>query len=178
MRPDLDQGAAETPADEAGTPEAQAMLAELRAELDEAVEARKRALADFANYQRRALENEGRAGRNATMSVIRSLLGVLDHFDLALGQDPRQITAQQLFGGVQMVRNELDAVLERHGVSRIRPQVGEEFDPMRHEAVMRQAARDVPPGHVAAALQAGYALGDVVLRPARVVVAGPAVEGP
>src|SRR3989304_6489586 len=100
------------------SPEAEAMLADLKAELDEAIEARKRALADFANYQRRALDNEHRAGQNATASVIRSLLPVLDHFDLALGQDPAAVTVPQLLGGARMVRVELDTALERHGISR------------------------------------------------------------
>ena len=147
------------------------MLADLKAELDEAIQARKRALADFANYQKRALDNEHRAGRSATVAVIRSLLPVLDHFDLALGQDAAAVTVSQLLGGVRMVRTELDTALARHGISRIEPRVGDEFDPMRHEAVMRRAAQDVPAGHVAAVLQAGYAMDDVVLRPARVVVA-------
>jgi molecular chaperone GrpE len=171
-----DQGPEPAEADATSSPEAEAMLADLKAELDEAIQARKRALADFANYQKRALDNEHRAGRSATVAVIRSLLPVLDHFDLALGQDPASVTVPQLLGGVRMVRTELDTALARHGISRIEPRVGDEFDPMRHEAVMRRAVQDVPPGHVATVLQAGYAMDEVVLRPARVVVAA-AAEG-
>jgi molecular chaperone GrpE len=175
-QPDAAQPDPLAPGD-AGSPEAEQMLADLKAELDEAIQARKRALADFANYQRRALDNEHRAGRNATAAVIRSLLPVLDHFDLALGQDPASVTVPQLLGGVRMVRGELDAALGRHGISRIEPRVGDEFDPVRHEAVMRRAVPGVPPGRVGAVLQAGYAQDEIVLRPARVVVAAGGEEG-
>lgn len=153
--------------------EAAAVLDELKAELDLAVEARKRALADFANYQRRAFDNEQRAARDGTAAVARSLLGVLDHFDLALNQDPGSISVEQLMGGVRIVRDELLKALADHGVSRMVPAAGEEFDPNRHEAVMRLPSGDVAPDHIVKVLQPGYTMGDQVLRAAKVAVAGP-----
>ena len=45
------------------------------------------------------------------------------------------------------------------------------FDPHVHEALMAQPAEGVEPGHIAQVIQRGYRLGDVVLRPARVIVA-------
>ena len=71
-----------------------ATLAQLRAELDEAVEARKRALADFANYQRRAAQNELQASLGGEANVVRSILGVLDHFEMALDQGRKQMTVE------------------------------------------------------------------------------------
>ena len=156
-------------------PEAVADVVEqLKAELTEAVEARKRALADFANYQRRAAENEGRALRSGAADVVRSLLGVLDHLDLALGQDAAQITVEQLVGGVKMVHDDLVKALARHGVKRIQPAEGDEFDPNRHEAMLHQPSDEVEPNHIVSVLQPGYAIGDFVLRPAKVAVAAPA----
>jgi molecular chaperone GrpE len=55
-------------------------------------------------------------------------------------------------------------------VERIAPVRGEAFDPHRHEAVMRQPAEDVSPGHIVNTLQTGYLMGDTVLRPAKVSV--------
>jgi molecular chaperone GrpE len=160
------------------TPEAAAaMIEQLKAELAEAVEARKRALADFANYQRRAAENEGRALRSGAAGVVRSLLGALDHFDLALEQDTAQITVEQLIGGVKIVHDELVKALARHGVERIDPVVGDEFDPNRHEAMLHQPADDIEPNHIVSVLQPGYTIGDLVLRPAKVVVAAPPEDG-
>ncbi len=161
---------------ETGTPdEAAATLAELRAELDEAVEARKRALADFANYQRRAAQNERLAVLGGEANVVRPVLGVLDHFELALDQD-RQMTVEQLLGGVRIVRDELIRVLETFGVQSIEPAVGDEFDPNLHQAVLQQSARDIAPNSIVSVLQAGYKMGDIVLRPAKVSVATPDEE--
>ncbi|MHC5008531.1 MAG: nucleotide exchange factor GrpE [Planctomycetota bacterium] len=149
------------------------VIEQLKAELAEAVEARKRALADFANYQRRAAENEGRALRSGAAEVVRSLLAVLDHFDLALGQDVEQITVEQLVGGVKMVHDDLVKALAKHGVKRIQPAEGDEFDPNRHEAMLHQPSDAVEPNHIVSILQPGYAIGDFVLRPAKVAVAAP-----
>ena len=154
--------------------EAATVIEQMQAELVEVVEARKRALADFANYQRRAAENEGRALRSGAADVVRSLLGVLDHFDLALGQDAKQITVEQLVDGVRMVHDDLVKALARHGVKRIQPAEGDEFDPNQHEAMLHQPSDEVEPNHIVSVLQPGYTIGDLVLRPAKVAVAAPA----
>ncbi|MCH8005584.1 MAG: nucleotide exchange factor GrpE [Planctomycetes bacterium] len=158
----------------AGAPEEpgqDAQLKELTARLDEALAARKRALADFANYQRRAAETEAQAAEAGVARVVRSLLGVLDHFDLALDQRSQEITLQQLLGGVKMARDELLKALASHGLQRLQPSVGEEFDPHRHEAVMREPAGDVASDHIVSVVQTGYMMGEMVLRPAKVTVA-------
>ncbi len=147
------------------------LLAELKDELEKAVEARQRALADFANYQRRASQNEQQAVRSGEAGVVRSMLAVLDHFDLALDQDKSQVTVEQLLDGVHIVRDELFRSLETFGVERIAPDAGDEFDPNLHQAVLQQAAEGVAPNHVVAILQPGYTMGETVLRPAKVSVA-------
>jgi len=152
------------------------LVQRLERERDEALAARQRALADFRNYQRRAVQSEQRAVQGGAADVVRSLLAVIDHFDLALGQDTEQITVDQLLGGVRIVRDELVKALESHGVQRIEPARGDEFDPNRHEAMMKQPADDVEPNHIVSVLQLGYQMGDLVLRPAKVAVAAPQDE--
>jgi molecular chaperone GrpE len=156
--------------------EAAAMVEQLQAELDEAIASRKRALADFANYQRRAAENEDRAVLSGAAQVVRSLLGALDQFDLAVEQDTEQLTVGQLLDGVRIVRDELIKALEGQGVERIQPAVGEEFDPNRHEAVLRQAAEGIEANEIVSVLRPGYTMGAFVLRPAKVIVAAPPEE--
>ena len=73
-----------------------AELARALAERDEAVAARQRALADYANYQRRSVENEARARVGGLVQMVRALLPVLDHFDLALAQDLSKLSVEQL----------------------------------------------------------------------------------
>jgi len=151
--------------------EAAEIVKQLQAELDEAVEARKRALADFRNYQRRALESEQKALDAGMARVIRALMPVMDNFDLTLAQRPEQMSVEQVMNAVRMVRAELNKAMQSQGVQRIAPARGEPFDPHRHEAVMRQPADDVAPNAVVAVMQPGYALGELVLRPAKVSVA-------
>ncbi len=175
---DLEPDAELNGADSIELSEAAAELVErLETERDEAVAARQRALADFRNYQRRAAESELRAGQGGAAGVVRSLLAVIDHFDLALGQDTKQITVEQLLGGVRIVRDELVKVLQSHGVEPIDPARGDEFDPNLHQAMMKQPDDEVEPNHIVCVLQSGYQMGDLVLRPAKVTVAAPSDEG-
>lgn len=151
------------------------LVSQLETERDEAIAGRQRALADYQNYQRRALENERRAGEQGVTRVVRSILPVLDHFDLALGQKPEELSVDQLIGGVKIVRDELFKALQVNGVQRVEPQPNDEFDPNRHEAMMRQPAEGIEPDRVVSVMQAGYAIGEQVLRPAKVAIA-PAEE--
>src|SRR5690606_18119135 len=122
-----------------------AQLDQLAAERDELRDRAARAMADFANYQRRAALNEQEARRQGLSSVIHSLLAPLDHLDLALQQDEAAATAAQLKQGVQSARDEILRALAGHGVEPIRPAPGDEFTPGRHEAMLEQPAKGVGP---------------------------------
>ncbi|MFM7133705.1 MAG: nucleotide exchange factor GrpE [Planctomycetota bacterium] len=148
-----------------------AMIDRLAAERDEAVAARQRALADFANFQRRSVENEARARVGGLVQFARALMPVLDNFDLTLAQDHSRLSIEQMAKSIEMTRAELQKALEQNGISRIDPTPGEAFDPMRHDAIMRQPAAGIAPGCVSMRLQTGWRLGESVLRPAKVAVA-------
>jgi molecular chaperone GrpE len=148
------------------------VVEDLKAELDEAIAARKRALADFVNYQRRAQENEARIAHSAAARVVRAMLPVVDDIDRAL--DARSASTDQVLHGVHLVREQFMRVLAQQGVVSIEPKPGDEFDPMRHEAMLRQPPLEgaaIAPNHIVALLQRGYALHDTVLRPAKVAIA-------
>ena len=143
--------------------------------LEEATLKYQRALADFQNFQRRSRLNEEEARRQGIREVMHSVITTLDHFDMALSQDPEKATVEQILHGVTTIRDEIRRALERHGLAIIDPTRDEPFNPERHEAVVNRAEPGVHPGHVVAALQVGYMLEDRVIRPAKVVVA-PAEE--
>ncbi len=134
-----------------------------------------RTLADYQNSHRRALANEQEARVQARTGVVQSVLSVLDHFDLALGQDMAKASAEQIVSGVKVIRDELMKVLQSHGVGVINPAPGEEFNPDRHQAIMQQAAKGIDPGHVVATYQVGFTIStggaERVVRPAKVAVA-------
>lgn len=146
-------------------------LAAADAELAQAKGDVLRAVADFQNLQRRTAEQEPRVRLGAAGGVVRQVIPVLDHFDLALAQDPSRMTVAAAIDGLRIVRGELIKALERSGVELIQPKAGDAFDPHRAEAIMQSPAQGVEPGCVSMLLQPGYLLGDTVLRPAKVAVA-------
>ena len=73
--------------------------------------------------------------------------------------------------GIKLVHADVIAALQRAGIERFAPK-GEQFDPQLHEAVAQQPVEGAEPGTVVEVYQRGYELGDIVIRPARVVVAG------
>jgi molecular chaperone GrpE len=75
-----------------------------------------------------------------------------------------------LVEGVELTERDFLKTLERHGVKRLEP-MGERFDPNLHQAMFELPNPEVPNGTVAAVVQAGYVIGDRVLRPALVGVA-------
>ncbi|MHC4833287.1 MAG: nucleotide exchange factor GrpE [Planctomycetota bacterium] len=130
-----------------------------------------RMLADYRNFQRRTLESEPRIRAAGIASVARSLVPALDQFDLALAAAG---DAESLRAGMRLIRSELLKGLAANGVEAVEPAVGDAFDPNLHEAVLRQAPEpgvEIEPGSISMLLQAGYRLGDVVIRPAKVGLA-------
>lgn len=131
----------------------------------------RRSLADFQNFQRRAAINERESKEEGRRKVVEDLIPVLDTVDLAMEQDSENMTVLQIAQGFDAIRRQMMEVLGSHGVTKVTVEIGEPFVPGRHEAVMQQEAEGVPAGHVSAFLQAGYAIGDRVVRAAKVAVA-------
>jgi molecular chaperone GrpE len=160
-----------------GGGELQARIGQLESELEDARARALRLMADFQNYQRRALQNEIVAKQQGIGALAGGVVTVLDHFDTALGQTTGNAGAEQVLEGLRLIRDELLKVLNQHGVSVLNPQPGDLFEPGKHEAVMQQTAEGVEPGHVVSTFQSGYMLAgsggvsERVLRPAKVVVA-------
>lgn len=149
----------------------EATIERLRNELADFEDKWKRALADAQNTRRQSRLNESEAAFQGSRRVIESIIPALDHFDLALGQDADSMTTDQVIAGVRVIRDELLKALANQNVTLVQPQPGDEFDPMRHEAMMRQPSDQIEPGHIVQALQVGYAIGERVIRPAKVIIA-------
>lgn len=148
----------------------------LIAERDDFRSRYQRALADYQNTQRR-LQSDMAAAREAGVErVLASILPVLDHFDLALDQDPAKVSAEQILSGVIMIRDEFTKALQAFGITAIDPRPNEEFDPQQHEALSQVGAEGVEPGRVSSVYQVGYRINDRVIRAAKVTIA-PASEG-
>jgi molecular chaperone GrpE len=125
--------------------------------------------ADFQNLQRRAAREVLEARQNADADFAKSILQVLDHFDMALSVDPTKVDAKSLLDGVKITYDELRKALSNRGIDAFDP-AGKPFDPHQHEAVMQETSDRVPPMTVIQTLQQGYKIGDRILRPAKVKV--------
>jgi len=139
---------------------------QLKQDLEEAIEAKLRALADFKNYQRRSVENEIRATTDGMAQVIRSILPSIEQMNMAI----EHAADDAVVKGFQMALDGLLQGLAECGVTSIEPQIGDVFDPQRHEALMRQESEDLEADHIVTVMQSGFQLGDIVISPAKVVV--------
>jgi molecular chaperone GrpE len=141
---------------------------------DEYLELARRTRADFENYRKRAAREAAGAQERGVVKLVRELLPAVDNLDRAVeavdAKEPAS-NGNELVSGVKLVHAEVIAALARAGVERFDPE-GERFDPERHEAVAQLQVEGAEPGTVIEVYQRGYRLGDSVIRPARVVVAG------
>jgi molecular chaperone GrpE len=144
------------------------LIAKLEREITELKDSRLRAVADLQNTARRGVENEARARTQGIMGVARGVIPVLDQFELALSQ--KGLTAEQAAEGLQLLQSELWKSLARVGVEQIEPNLGDAFEPGKHEAVMQKAVDGIDAGAISMKLQNGYRIGDTVLRPAKVAI--------
>ncbi len=133
-----------------------------------------RLAADFENYKKRAARERQEYVRLANERLIAELIPILDDLERALSAAEQHEEAQ-LEEGVQLVHRSLAGLLERHGVKAI--ETDGKFDPYVHEALLSQPS-EAEEGSVIDVVQKGYKLGDRVVRPARVVVAGPPTPPP
>jgi molecular chaperone GrpE len=127
-----------------------------------------RLAADFENYKKRAARERAEYVARANERLLKELLPVLDDLERALNSAEEHEEAQ-LEEGVRLVHRSLASLLQRNGVEEISTEG--KFDPHVHEALLAQPAEDREHGDVLDVIQKGYKLGDLVVRPARVIIA-------
>ncbi len=170
LEQDVGKPEPEAPASEpASPPSLEDALAAVTAERDEYLALAQRVQADFENYRKRAAREQERLVAHAHERLVRELLPVLDDLERALDAAERHEEAA-LVDGVRLVQRALRGALEREGLAEI-PTDGP-FDPHVHEALMSRPDDGAEPGSVLEVVQRGYRLGERVVRPARVIVAG------
>ena len=158
-------------------------LAEARREAAEYRDKVLRTLAEMENLRRRTEREVADARTYGVAGFARDVLTVADNMHRALGTIEPELREQAdpklkaLIEGVELTERELIKSLEKNGVRKFSPQ-GEKFDPNVHQAMYELPESDVPPGHVGQVIQAGYMLGERVLRPALVGVVKAAPKAP
>ena len=143
-------------------------LESLQRQIVELTEALQRERADAENIRRRHDDQIARLRDTVKMHVIEELLPVIDNFDRALKHVPKELENNDYIKGVQGVVKQFEKTLQDMGVERIQT-VGQPFDPHLHEAVSIEEGSGEQE-IVSEELQAGYKLGDDVIRHAVVKV--------
>ena len=131
-----------------------------------------RTLAEMENLRRRTEREVSDAKSYGVTAFARDMLTVVDNLTRAIEHVPPEARAsdpqlQALFEGVELTARDLDSALGRHGVKKLDPK-GQKFDPNFHQAIFEAPDESVPAGTVSQVVQAGWTIGDRVLRPAMV----------
>ncbi|WP_289094423.1 nucleotide exchange factor GrpE [uncultured Bifidobacterium sp.] len=140
-------------------------LGKAKQEAAEYLEALQRERAEFINYRNRAAKEQERFRQHGIIDVLTALLPALDDID-------RIREHSEMDDSFKAVSAKIDKAFEKFGVEKF-GEKGEEFDPTRHDAILHKPDPTADKEIVDTVVEAGYRIGDRVIRAARVVVASP-----
>ena len=154
----------ETPVEEAPeAPEVNPFKEKYNAEHD----AHLRLAAEYDNFRKRTIKEKEASYGNGKADAVAKMLPVYDNLERALNQETSDAAYKK---GVEMTMNELVKIFTSLGVE-IFGNVGDEFDPNLHNAVMHIENEELPENSISAVFQKGFKIGDKVVRFAMVQVA-------
>ena len=162
--------AAQDPAPQAEGNETDPLLAELEALKAQAVRQEdlyQRLAAEYDNYRKRTAKEKESIWADVKAETAAAFLPVYDNLERALKQESSDEAFKK---GVEMTMNQLKEVLSKLGIAEI-PALGQPFDPNLHNAVMHVEDESLGENTVAEVFQAGFTLGEKVIRFAMVKVA-------
>ena len=146
---------------------------DVAAEVTEAKDRLLRTLAEMENLRRRTEREIADTRQYAVASFARDMLTVGDNLRRAIEAVPADkrgsgdAALDALVEGVEVTERGLEQALTKYGIRRVETK-GQKFDPAFHQAMFEVESADLAPGTVAEEIQAGYAIGERVLRPALV----------
>tara|TARA_B100000686_G_scaffold351311_1_gene449718 strand:- start:10016 stop:10600 length:585 start_codon:yes stop_codon:yes gene_type:complete len=153
-------------------------LSKLKEALENAEDAKLRALAEVENIRRRMDKERQDNARYGSVALAKDLLSVIDNFERALSTSPKETKNKNdieknyasLHEGVNLTLKEIISVFNRNGIEIINPEKGEVFDHNFHQAMLEVSTNKYKPGCICEVLQSGYKIYDRLLRPAMVGV--------
>ncbi|BDR53990.1 protein GrpE [Bombiscardovia apis] len=148
-----------------GQEESLTPLGQAKKEAADYLDALQRERAQFVNYRNRTAKEQETFRQHGIIDVLTALLPALDDIDRIREHDG-------LNDSFQAVASKIDKTFEKFGVEKF-GEKGEEFDPTKHEAILHKPDSEASKETVDTVVEAGYKIGDRVIRAARVVVASP-----
>lgn len=140
---------------------------QLLKERDEYLDGWQRARAELANYKREETKRFDEMMKFANNSLIRELIGVLDNFELAIASMERQGEVEK---GIYLIKGQLEDILKQYGLEKMIVEIGQQFDPSVHEAIV-SVESELESGAIVEEVERGYYLGGKLIRPSRVKIA-------
>lgn len=150
---------------EPGADDTLAPLGKAKKEAADYLEALQRERAEFINFRNRAQKEQERFRQHGIIDVLTALLPALDDID-------RIRANSEIDDSFKAVAAKIDKAFEKFGVEKF-GEAGEDFDPTRHDAILHKPDNTAEKETVDTVVEAGYRIGDRVIRAARVVVASP-----
>lgn len=129
-----------------------------------------RLYAEFENYKKFIARNREEQLKYANESLMKDLLTVIDHLELALQHSSNKEASNSLAEGVELTLKELKTVLEKYGLASI-DALGKPFDPLIHHAMTQIESAEADENTVVQELRKGYKYKDRVIRATLVGVA-------
>ena len=151
-------------------------IEDLQQQLDALTADLQRTQADFINFRRRVEEERAGLSQAATARVVLQLLPLLDNIERALAHLPDELRGNPWAEGVAKLDRQFEAALKNLDVERI-PAFGQPFDPQLHDALSYEEDGEGEEV-VVAELEAGWRVGDHVIRHSKVKVGRRAPEQP
>ena len=146
-------------------------VTQLRNEVGAAKDKYLRLFAEFENFRRRTAKERLDLIKTAGEGVISELIPVVDDFERSLQIFKDNEAVAPMYEGIRLVHGKLTKVLAQKGLKPMEVEVGSDFDPEYHEAVVQTPApSEELKGKVVDVIDKGYFLGDKVLRYAKVVI--------
>ena len=139
----------------------------LKAELEQKNDLLLRTAAEFDNYKKRTEREKLTVAEFAKAGLIKQLLPILDNIDRASLVEK---DTPDYIKGIEMIVKQFETLAGNIGISEV-ANVGDEFNPEMHEAVMHIEDETLGENVIAEVLQKGYKIGDTVIRAAMVKVA-------
>lgn len=140
-------------------------LGKAKKEAAEYLEALQRERAEFINFRNRSAKEQDRFRQHGIIDVLTALLPALDDID-------RIREHSEMDDSFKAVATKIDKAFAKFGVEKF-GEKGEDFDPTKHDAVLHRPDPDATKETVDAVVEAGYRIGERVIRAARVVVSSP-----
>jgi molecular chaperone GrpE len=128
-----------------------------------------RLMAEFDNFKRRTSREHQRMIEAASETLMLQLIEIREIFERALNAQENSANLEKFVDGMKLLYGKFDEILKKNGLDPF-AEIGDEFNPQLHDALMRRPDESVAAGHIAEIYQKGYKIKDRVIRHAKVIV--------